>query len=186
MNKKLIGVIAVIGVFWGCSTNMPPGQQTSTSAPYANINVTEGEGNALVFDPNLDVESALPELRDLPVPSSLKRPKRARQYTGIIKNKTNYDVSVPSGNSGATLVIPAKSWIEYTAWYRAINLTAYYGGKPFYCLKIYANPKAYAFMCQKYDFMVEIVKEEPAPKAKKKVIKRKKKIPKGAGVKGLG
>jgi len=139
------------------------------------------------FDPN-NVESALPELGDLPMPASLKRPKTARQYTGIIKNKTNYEVSVPSDTSGSTLVIPAKGFIEYISWARQFDLTAYYDGKPFYCMKIFANPKTHPFMCKKYDFMIEIVKAEPKRKPvgkKKKAIKRRK-APADRGVEALG
>jgi hypothetical protein len=90
-------------------------------------------------------------------------------FTGIIKNKTRYDVSVPSMNSGATLVIPAYSWIEYTAWNQKFDVTVYRHGKPFYCLKIAAHPKNYQFMCSKYDFIAEIIKAEPVrrPKPKK-------------------
>ena len=40
------------------------------------------------------------------------------------------------------------------------NVTAYHDGKPFYCLKLWADPGEYPFMCEKYDFMAEIVKPE--------------------------
>jgi hypothetical protein len=102
-------------------------------------------------------------------------------FTGIIKNKTRYAVSVPSMNSGATLVIPAYSWIEYTAWNQKFDVTVYRHGKPFYCLKISAHPKNYDFMCSKYDFMAEIVKPEPV---RKRRIKKKRKC--DEGVEALG
>ncbi|MGC2432756.1 MAG: hypothetical protein WA433_03155, partial [Desulfobaccales bacterium] len=41
---------------------------------------------------------------------------------------------------------------------RAFGLTIYCDGKPYYCLNIHAKPRAYPFMCEKYDFMAEIVK----------------------------
>ena len=97
-------------------------------------------------------------------------------YTGIIKNKTGYEVSIPSENSGATLLIPAHSWIEYTIWTRCADVTAYHDGKPFYCLKLSAQPKEYPFMCSKYDFMAEIVKPEPA--GKYKPMKKRKRVKK--------
>jgi hypothetical protein len=87
-------------------------------------------------------------------------------YTGIIKNKTRYEVSIPSENSGATLVVPPNSWIEYTIWTHKADVTAYRDGKPFYCLKLAAHPHEYPFMCKKYDFMAEIVKPEPTHKYK--------------------
>jgi hypothetical protein len=82
-------------------------------------------------------------------------------YTGIIKNNTRYEVSIPSENSDATLVILPHSYIEYTIWTHKVDVTAYRDGKPFYCLKLAAQPQAYPFMCKKYDFMAEIVKPEP-------------------------
>lgn len=120
---------------------------------------------------------AMPELEDLPLPGVKK--KEARAYTGVIKNKTGYDLAIPSGNSGATLTVPAQGFIEYTAWSKNFELTAYHDGKPFYCLKINANPRAYPFMCNKYDFVAEIVKEEPVkeqkPIRKKRQAKKKAK-----------
>jgi len=101
-------------------------------------------------------------------------------YTGIIKNKTRYEVSIPSENSDATLVIPPNGWIEYTIWTHQSDVTAYHDGKPFYCLKLSAHPKEYPFMCSKYDFMAEIVKAEAVGEDKpgKKMKRRVKKQPK--------
>ena len=134
----------------------------------------------MVFDPLTPDASGLPNRRDLPFPANLRDNETARRYTGIIKNKTRYEVSVPSENSDATLVIPANSWIEYTVWTRRTEVTAYHDGKPFYCLKLMANPSEYPFMCKKYDFMAEIVKPEPPGKYKpmKKRKYRVKKQPK--------
>ena len=99
-------------------------------------------------------------------------------------------MSVPSENSDATLMIPPHSWIEYTMWTRRANVTAYHDGKPFYCLKLLADPSEYPFMCKKYDFMAEIVKPEPAagkykPMKKRKYASRSNPKPKTAG-EGLG
>jgi hypothetical protein len=186
MEKKIICLILFMGLFVGCTTGTSV-REGRELYPYDNITSMTAfdEGASYqAFDPK-DVESALPQLADLPQPSSLKRKKTARRYTGIIKNKTNYTVSVPSGDSDATLLIPAKGFIEYTAWAQQFDLTAYYNGKPFYCMKIFANTKAYPFMCKKYDFIIEIVKAEPRkqPIRKKKKIKKKKK---DEGVKALG
>jgi hypothetical protein len=95
-------------------------------------------------------------------------------YTGIIKNKTRYEVSIPSDNSDATLVIPPYGWTEYTIWTHKYDVAAYYNGDPFYCLKLSANPQAYTFKCKKYDFMAEIVKPEPAAGTYKPMKKRKR------------
>jgi hypothetical protein len=95
-------------------------------------------------------------------------------YTGIIKNNTRYEVSIPSDNSGATLVIPPYGWTEYTIWTHQYDVAAYYNGDPFYCLKLIANPQAYTFKCKKYDFMAEIVKPEPTGGGKYKPMKKRK------------
>ena len=97
-------------------------------------------------------------------------------YTGIIKNNTRYEVSIPSENSDGTLVIPPHGWIEYTIWTHKVDVTAYYDGKPFYCLKLAANPQAYPFMCKNYDFMAEIVKSEGGGKYYKPMKKRKYRV----------
>ena len=103
-------------------------------------------------------------------------------YTGIIKNKTRYEVSIPSDNSDATLVIPPYGWIEYTIWTHRYDVAAYHNGDPFYCLKLIANPQAYTFKCKKYDFMAEIVKAEPGgqPAGKYKPMKKRKRLKKAA------
>ena len=118
--------------------------------------------------------------QDCPRPPGTLELQDGFPYIGIIKNNTRYEVSIPSENSDATLVIPAHSWIEYTMWTRSTDVTAYRDGKPFYCLKLLANPCEYPFMCKKYDFMAEIVKPEPAGKYKpmKKRKYRVKKQPK--------
>jgi hypothetical protein len=88
-------------------------------------------------------------------------------YTGIIKNKTRYTVSIPSDNSDATLIIPPYSWIEYTIWTHKYDVAAYHNGDPFYCLKLVVHPQAYTFKCKKYDFIAEIVKAGTPWKSKK-------------------
>jgi hypothetical protein len=95
-------------------------------------------------------------------------------YTGIIKNKTKYEVSIPSENSLGTLIIPPQGWVEYTIWTHQSDVTAYRDGKPFYCLKLAAHPQQYPFMCKQYDFMAEIVKPEPAAGKYKPMKKRKR------------
>jgi hypothetical protein len=109
-------------------------------------------------------------------------------YTGIIKNRTRYQVSIPSDNSDATLIIPPYGWIEYTIWTHKFDVAAYHNGDPFYCLKLVAHPQEYTFKCKKYDFMAEIVKPEPVrrykPVRKRRIRKRRPKVDKG--VEGLG
>ena len=178
MEKKLLCLIIFLGLLMGgCvtpGTSVREGRQlystvNDTHLPDQNIDYN------LTFNPTTDVEELLPKLDDLPYPAPLKK-RPIRRYTGIIKNKTKYEVEVPAGNSNATLVIPAHGFIEYTAWAKHFNLTAYHNGKPFYCMNIFANPRTYPFMCKKYDFMIEIVKGKPI---KKKPRKRRRRRPGG-------
>ncbi len=83
---------------------------------------------------------------------------------------------MPSLNSGGTLMIPARGWIEYVAYTKNFDLTVYADGKPFYCLKICADPKQYQYMCKNYDFMAEIVKPEPVVKKGQRGKKMKRAI----------
>jgi len=103
-------------------------------------------------------------------------------YTGVIQNKTKYEVSIPSENSDATVIIPAHGWIEYTIWTHQANVTAYHNGEPFYCLKLAAHPDQYSYMCSKYDFMAEIVKPEAAAGKYKPMKKRKRRVKKQSSV----
>ena len=151
MDKKIIFLIlAMVWLVVGFPTDQG---QRAYAAPLG----TSVGGNApLAFDPFQVDTTALPNMRDLPTPTVVMQHERPREYTGIIKNESNCDVSLYSRNSDATLIIPAHSWIEYNAWVRHFPVTAYCEGKPFYCLNINANPSAYPFMCKNYDFMVEI------------------------------
>jgi hypothetical protein len=181
MNKRLIGITVILLWCFGCATANSPGVSDYSQAPSPTVATAAPKAvgaSDLIFDPVAVDPSALPDLRDLPFPGT-KKTESARPYTGIIKNKTKYEVSVPSGNSDTTLVIPPYGWIEYTAWTRKFNVTAYHHGKPFYCLKINAHPKNYAFMCSKYDFIAEIVKPVPVRKYKPLRKKRLKKRSKG-------
>jgi hypothetical protein len=169
MNKIIIAVAAIAFLGAGYFGGVAQGAGDSDLAPAkaaADKGLPQVGAGDLVFDPLTPDPSALPELGDLPYPANVKRHAPARRYTGIIKNKTQYEVSIPSENSDATLVIPPHSWIEYTMWTRNAQVTAYHNGKPFYCLSLYANPREYPFMCSKYDFMAEIVKPEPTHRYK--------------------
>ena len=121
------------------------------------------------------------------VPPAMSEVQDGVPYTGVIQNKTRYEVSIPSDNSDAALIIPPHGWIEYTIWTHRFDVAAYYNGDPFYCLKLIANPQAYTFKCKKYDFMAEIVKPEPVRKYKPMKKRRIKRKPKGDdGAAGLG
>jgi hypothetical protein len=176
MHKKIIAVAALTFLCLGSVAAQAQvageyGRMVDPAvSPYPTQEVGAGD---LRFDPLTPDVSALPGRGELPLPANLRDNERARRYTGIIKNKTRYEVSVPSENSDGTLTIPPHSFIEYTIWTRRANVTAYNDGKPFYCLKLWADPSEYLFMCKKYDFMAEIVKPEPTAGKYKPMKKRK-------------
>lgn len=199
MDKRILAVVTAVALLVGAGCAYGPPDRHVEEIQYENGKLQKfsyldetsgGKGDSSNFVAAIDTLKqvdplALPELEDLPVPGLPNR--KARAYTGVIKNKTKYEVSVPSKNSDATLVIPPYGWIEYTAWNQVFDLTAFHDGKPFYCLKINAHPKNYAFMCKKYDFIAEIVKPVPVRKYKPIRKKRIKKKPKGDDkVAGLG
>lgn len=179
MDNKIIVITALAFWCFGCAAAaIQSGKESCPSASPSVATAVTGPagGGDLIFDPAAIDRSALPNLHDLPFPAGLKHHEKIRSYTGIIKNKTKYAVVVPSANSDATLAIPAHSWIEYTTWTRKSDITVYRNGKPFYCLKICASPQDFPFMCQKYDFMAEIVKPEAATRRWPSKLKPRKKI----------
>jgi hypothetical protein len=126
-----------------------------------------------------------PDQAGLPAASASQE---VRPYIGIIKNKTRNEVSIPSENSDATLLIPPNGWIEFTIWTQHSGVTAYHNGKPFYCLNIFAHPQEYSFMCKKYDFMAEITPPTPVREYKpiQQERRNKKKPICDEGVEALG
>jgi hypothetical protein len=189
MKKTIICLVAMICLVWGGVIGLSQAADQNASSPPVvkpgPSSKVAGEGQGGPYFAPLPDENMLPELRELPVPPRFKQV--ARQYVGVIKNKTRYDVSVSSRNSGATLIIPAKGFIEYVAYEKAFDVTVYRDGKPFYCLKITAHPREYAYMCRNdYDFIAEIVKPEPTSKAKYRKMKRAIKKPKPSPEEGQG
>lgn len=113
---------------------------------------------------------ALPELKDLPVPPRKKKP--IHEFTGLIQNYTNYEISIPSQNSDATLIIPAYGWVEYIIWTNRANLFGYVDGKVVFHQKIIVDPQKFKYMGKAYDFLAEI---KPPPEAETKKSPRRKK-----------
>ena len=77
-------------------------------------------------------------------------------YIGVIKNNSKHDLSVKSENSLATIIVPARNWIEFVVWDPKFDFIAYNEGEPFWCQKITVTPDAFPFKCKNYDFIVEI------------------------------
>ncbi|MEW6387360.1 MAG: hypothetical protein AB1491_07585 [Thermodesulfobacteriota bacterium] len=98
-------------------------------------------------------------------------------YTGIIINKSSKDVSFPSQDSGAALIVPAGGNLEYIAWSREFNLLGYVADQPYFCRKIKIGNVKFPYHCKHYDFLAEIKSDRPAPSRqplrKKPRVKRK-------------
>ncbi len=97
-------------------------------------------------------------------------------YIGIIKNNTSCDFSLPSQNSLGTLIVPARGRIEFVVWDPKFEVIPYYNGKPFGCQKVTVTPKAFAYMCKNYDFLVEINGPGPCHTEKQNFQKYKKRV----------
>ncbi len=143
-------------------------------------NTAKGQEQKKVFFDALEMlkgkESVLPKLEDLPVPNpELVKSKKTKAYTGVIRNFTNVDLTLPSDNSSATLVVPARGYLEYVSWSPSFQLTAYCQGQPYCRQTIRVAPKRYAFLSKSYDFLVDIKPDKPkaAPKQKKSLKKRR-------------
>ena len=95
-------------------------------------------------------------------------------YTGVIKNNSSHDISVPSENSLGTLIVPARGWIEFVVWDPRFHLIPYLDGQPYGCQNVRVQPHAFPFMCKDYDFLVEINMREPVPSKKDYYRKLKK------------
>ena len=107
-------------------------------------------------------------------------PSTLPPYTGVIKNNTACEFSIPSQNSMGTLIVPARGWIEYVVWDPKFEVIPYYKGNPFGCQWVTVTPKAFCYMCKNYDFMVDIngpgpcPAEEPCYQKYKKRVRRKR------------
>ena len=79
-------------------------------------------------------------------------PSTLPPYTGVIKNNTACEFSIPSQNSMGTLIVPARGWIEYVVWDPKFEVIPYYKGNPFGCQWVTVTPKAFCLHVQKLRF----------------------------------
>jgi hypothetical protein len=184
--RRLLCFILGLAIFWGCAHFEHREEivyEEGKLKKYAYYDESRGkkdERKSSAFIEAIDIikrsdESALPELKDLPFPEKPKI-KKSKLYTGIIKNNTNYDLAVPASNSMGTITVPARGWVEYKVWQSPFKLISYKDGEPFVCHTVKVDPKAFDYMCKKYDFMAVIEDykaTEPSKKLKKRVKKRK-------------
>lgn len=195
MNQKLLFLLTVISCFWGCAQDRHRQEIVYENGKLQKYFYQDdlrgrkdnGLQDASVFLDILDIikssdAKALPELGDLPLTrDNLKKRKRTRCYTGIIQNYTNYDVTIPSANSSASLLVPARGWLEYTAWSPSVHLSGYVDGQQVYHQKIVVQPKKYKHMGKDYDFLAEIKPSEPVkePPPTPRPSSKKRKVLKG-------
>ncbi len=91
------------------------------------------------------------------------RGKDIHPYVGLIRNFSAMNVSIPSHDSSATLILPAQGQMEYTVWQPKFKIFGYVNGKEVYCRDVKIEPKKYSYFCKNYDFLVEICPEIVMP-----------------------
>ncbi len=120
--------------------------------------------------------AALPQLADLPVLEAATAGE-AKKYTGLIQNLSGYDVTIPSANSQGTLVVPAYSWLEYTAWQPEIRLYGFVDGRQVYFQRLRVKPRQFQYLGNRYDFVATIRPEPSLPEAKPSTSTRRRRRP---------
>jgi len=189
MDKKAPFFLILLFLFLGCSVDRHREEivyENGKLQKYIYLDdlrgrKDKGPEDASVFLDVIDIikhsdANALPELGDLPLTrDNLKKRKRTRRYIGIIQNYANYDVTVPSVNSSAPLIVPAQGWLEYVVWSPIIHLAGYVDGKQIYQQKIVVQPKKYKYMGKDYDFVAEIKPLAPIKDSVPKTIPSRKK-----------
>lgn len=113
------------------------------------------EGNAL---PGLADIVQPPFTATIPPPTPQMLP--TQRYRGLIQNLSKYDISIPSANSDATLIVPAHAWLEYVTWEPEIRLFGFVDGKQVYFQRLRVRPGAYQYLGNSYDFVATI---QPVP-----------------------
>jgi hypothetical protein len=91
------------------------------------------------------------------------RGKDIRPYVGLIRNFSALDISIPSHDSSAILILPAGGQMEYTVWKPNANIFGYVDGKQIYYKNMRIEPKKYTYLGKSYDFLAEVCPDIPAP-----------------------
>jgi hypothetical protein len=97
------------------------------------------------------------------VPDDELRGQDIHSYTGLVRNFSGSAISIPSQNSGATLIVPAGGQMEYTVWKPKFDISGYVNGVQVYHRNINIGPGTkYTFLGRTYDFLAEVCPELPA------------------------
>jgi hypothetical protein len=86
-----------------------------------------------------------------------------RPYVGLIRNFSALNISIPSDDSSATLILPPQGQLEYTVWKPNVAIFGYVEGRQVYYKNIRIGPKKYTFFGKNYDFLAEVCPEIPDP-----------------------
>ena len=86
-----------------------------------------------------------------------------RPYVGLIRNFSACDISIPSHDSSATLVLPARGQMEYIVWQPDVKLFGFIEGKQVYYRSLRVEPRKYTFFGKSYDFLAEVCPDIPDP-----------------------
>jgi hypothetical protein len=85
-------------------------------------------------------------------------------YVGLIRNFSDASISIPSQDSDATLILPARGQMEYTVWKPNFDIFGYMEGKQVYYKNIRIEPKKkFTFFGRTYDFLAEVCPDIHTP-----------------------
>jgi hypothetical protein len=85
-------------------------------------------------------------------------------YVGLIRNFSNMNISIPSHDSSATLILPARGQMEYTVWQPNVDIFGFVDGKQVYFKNIRIKPnKKFYYFGNSYDFMAEVCPDITPP-----------------------
>jgi hypothetical protein len=90
--------------------------------------------------------------------------KDIRPYVGLIRNFSAVAVSIPSHDSGATLILPPQGQMEYSVWEPNFDIFGYVDGKQVYFKNIKIKPnKKFSYFGKSYDFLAEVCPDLHSP-----------------------
>jgi len=99
-----------------------------------------------------------------PAPDIELRGQEIQPYKGLLRNFSSMDVSIPSQNSSATLILPAGGQMEYIVWKPNFDIFGYVERTQVYHKNITIGPSTkYNFFGKTYDFLAEVCPELPGP-----------------------
>lgn len=162
MTKRLLGLTLLLIM---CGTELAGGLLPASPAQaQREIPGTLPDPEKIRPTPDGDDLPSLVDVAQPPLAATLPPTPQpllpTQRYLGLIQNLSKYDVSIPSANSDATLIVPAHGWLEYVAWEPEVRLAGFVEGKQVYFQRLRVRPRAYQYLGNSYDFVATI---QPVP-----------------------